>query len=178
MHFFELPWPKEILTDNPDMEVTMKITLSYFIEPGVGEVGWKDKYRYRSHGLCFEVNSQTENAHVFQSRINKAMRDEEEDVDSDSDSSRWTIGMQGRKSGSVHSDSWTGTAAQLAECNLLAVFPVIGWWRQRTHLNKTNTSTRYSLIVTLETPATEIELYAPVQTAIQNLVSVPIPTGL
>lgn len=178
MHFFELPWPKEILTDNPDMEVTMKITLSYFIEPGVGEVGWKDKYRYRSHGLCFEVNSQTENAHVFQSRINKAMRDEEEDVDSDSDSSRWTIGMQGRKSGSVHSDSWTGTAAQLAECNLLAVFPVIGWWRQRTHLNKTNTSTRYSLIVKLETPATEIELYAPVQTAIQNLVSVPIPTGL
>jgi hypothetical protein len=178
MHFFELPWPKEVLTDNPDMEVTMKITLSYFIEPGVGEVGWKDKYRYRSHGLCFEVNSQTEGTHAFQSRINKAMRDEEEDLDSDSDSSRWTIGMQGRKSGSVHSDSWTGTAAQLAECNLVAVFPVIGWWRQRTHLNKTNTKTRYSLIVTLETPAAEIELYTPVETTIQNLISVPIPTGL
>lgn len=176
MHFFELPWPKEVLMENPDMEVTMKITLSYFIEPGLGEVGWKDKYRYRSHGLCFEVNSETEQAHAFQIRINKAMREENEDLDSDSDSSRWRIGMKGRKFGSVHSDSWTGTAAQLAECNLIAVFPIIGWWKQRTHLKRVETKTRYSLIVTLETPANEIELYTPVETAIQNLVTITIPT--
>ena len=85
--------------------------------------------------------------------------------------------MKGRKFGSVHSDSWTGTAAQLAACNLLAVYPIIGWWRQRTHLNKIETSTRYSLIVTLETPVTDIELYTPVEVAIQNIIPIPIPTG-
>ena len=46
MHFYELPWPKEELLANPNVEVKVKITLSYFIEPGPGEVGWKDKYRY------------------------------------------------------------------------------------------------------------------------------------
>ncbi len=177
MHFFELPWPKDELLANPDIEVTLKVTLSYFIEPGVGEVGWKDKYRYRSHGLCFDVNSETEEALAFQSRINKAIRDEEEGIEFASDSGRWKIGMQGRKSGSVHSDSWTGTAAQLAACNLLAVYPIIGWWRERTHLNKIETSTRYSLIVTLETPVTSVELYTPVEVALQNIIPVPIPTG-
>lgn len=177
MHFFELPWPKNELLANPDIEVTLKVTLSYFIEPGVGEVGWKDKYRYRSHGLCFDVNSETEEVLAFQSRINKAIRDEEEGIEFASDSGRWKIGMKGRKFGSVHSDSWTGTAAQLAACNLLAVYPIIGWWRQRTHLNKIETSTRYSLIVTLETPVTDIELYTPVEVAIQNIIPIPIPTG-
>jgi len=34
----------------------MRITLSYFVEPSPGEVGWKDRYRYASHGLRFELN--------------------------------------------------------------------------------------------------------------------------
>jgi hypothetical protein len=177
MHFFELPWPKEELLANPDIEVTLKVTLSYFIEPGIGEIGWKDKYRYRSHGLCFDVNSETEEVQAFQSRINKAIRDEDEGIEFASDSGRWKIGMQGRKSGSVHSDSWTGTAAQLAACNLLAVYPIIGWWRQRSHLNKVDSKTRYSLIVTLETPITNIELYTPVEVAIQNIVPILIETN-
>ncbi len=33
--------------------------------------------------------------------------------------------------GSIHSDAWTGTAAQLASSNLLVVYPVTGWWRYR-----------------------------------------------
>ncbi|MCC9018958.1 hypothetical protein [Flavobacterium lipolyticum] len=176
MHFFELPWPKEELLTNPDIEVTLKITLSYFIEPGVGEIGWKDKYRYRSHGLCFDVNSETEEVQAFKSRINKAVRDEEEGIEFDSDSGRWKIGMQGRKSGSIHSDSWTGTAAQLAACNLLAVYPIIGWWRQRTHLNKTEANARYSIIVTLETPITNVELYTPVEVSIKQMIPVIIET--
>ncbi|MCB5272428.1 MAG: S8 family peptidase, partial [Candidatus Cloacimonetes bacterium] len=48
MHLHELPWPKEVLEDLGETEVTLRITLSYFIEPSPGEVGWKDRYRYQS----------------------------------------------------------------------------------------------------------------------------------
>lgn len=44
MHIHELPWPKEELLTMLDAEIEMKVTLSYFIEPGPGEKGWKDKY--------------------------------------------------------------------------------------------------------------------------------------
>jgi hypothetical protein len=172
MHFFRLPWPEEELMANPDAPVKLKITLSYFIEPGPGEIGWKDKYRYRSHGLCFDMNSETETEDMFVKRINVAAREESETVEGESDSGRWLIGMNGRKSGSVHSDIWEGTAAQLSTCNLLAVYPIIGWWRQRTHLHKYASNARYSLIVSLETPMREIDLYTPVINKIQTEIQI------
>src|SRR5690606_21472063 len=46
---------------------------------------------------------------------------------------------------SVHSDTWSGTAAELAECGVIAVFPVTGWWKERPHLNCWNRQARYSL---------------------------------
>lgn len=33
----------------------MRVTLSYFVEPGPGEVGWEDKYRYLACGLRFDA---------------------------------------------------------------------------------------------------------------------------
>ena len=57
MEIHEIPWPKEELLKLGDVKVEMKVTLSYFIEPSPWEVGWKDKYRYPSCGLRFEVNN-------------------------------------------------------------------------------------------------------------------------
>lgn len=176
MHFFKLPWPTEELLANPDVEVQLRITLSYFVEPGLGEIGWKDKYRYRSHGLCFDLNSETESEAEFKKRINAAAREEGEELENESGSQRWLIGMKGRTSGSIHSDIWKGTAAQVAACDMIGVFPVIGWWRQRTHLGKCDTQTRYSLVVSLETPALEVDLYTPVLTKIQTPLT--INTGI
>lgn len=51
MHIHTLPWPKELLSDCENANVKMRVTLSYYIEPGPGEIGWKDKYRYPSCGL-------------------------------------------------------------------------------------------------------------------------------
>lgn len=175
MHFFKLPWPKKALLDKPDAEVKLRITLSYFIEPGVGEMGWKDKYRYRSHGLCFELNAPMETPDEFKSRINAAARSgdrSDEETGDQNRGKRWMIGMNGRKSGSIHSDIWEGTAGEIATCNMIAIYPIIGWWKQRTHLKKYNTKTRYSLIVSLETPALEIDLYTPVVAKIQNSIAV------
>lgn len=39
MHLHKIPWPKEILRDLGETQATMRVTLSYFIEPGPGEIG-------------------------------------------------------------------------------------------------------------------------------------------
>ncbi len=167
MHFHELPWPKEVLLALENTPVKLKVTLSYFIEPGPGEVGWKDKYRYRSHGLKFDVNLPSESKHDFIKRINRAAREEKEEIDSNNDSQRWVIGSQNRHLGSVHADFIEGTAAEIASCNFIGIYPVIGWWKQRQHLMKWDKKTRYSLIVSLETPIEEVDLYSSVAISLQ-----------
>lgn len=166
MHFYELPWPTGLLESLGSTEVTIKVTLSYFVEPGPGEIGWKDRYRYRSHGLKFDVNNYTESRDEFVARINHFVRTEGEEYDLPNDSARWLIGSDVRHRGSIHSDSITASASQIAACKYISVFPSIGWWKQRTNQKRLDRETRYSLIVTLETPAIEVDLYTEVATQI------------
>lgn len=181
MHFFELPWPREILEQLAETNVTMRVTLSYFIEPAPGEIGWKDKYRYASCGLRFDVNTEAEDQRAFQLRINGAIEAEENEERSKNDSKRWLIGADNRNRGSIHSDELNLTAAQLATCNLIAVYPIGGWWKTRTNLDKFNEKLRYSLIVSLDTPAENIDLYnavkTKIETMIKTLIEVKIPTN-
>jgi hypothetical protein len=165
-----LPWPKDLLLELGEIPVTQRITLSYFIEPGAGEIGWKDKYRYQSHGLRFDINNVDEDEMGFRKRVNLAAREENEQVNGNSGSQRWEIGVNNRSNGSIHTDYWTGTAAELATCNIISVFPIIGWWRERKHLNKVENSTRYSLVVSLDTPEQNVELY----TTVKNMIQIPI----
>jgi len=54
-------------------------------------------------------------------------------------------------------------AADLADANKIAVFPVIGWWRERKYLGRSNNKIRYSLIISIEPPDTEVDLYTPIK---------------
>jgi len=173
MHLHELPWPKEVLESLGDAELTMRITLSYFVEPSPGEVGWKDRYRYQSHALRFDLNNPLENRRQFLVRLNRAARDDGEVVETSSDSDRWLIGSTGRSRGSIHSDIWKGPAADLAACNLIGVYPVIGWWRERAWLNCWNKRARYSLIVSLHSPELGVDIYTPVAVAVEAAVMIP-----
>jgi hypothetical protein len=176
IHFYDLPWPKELLLSMSAISVKLKVTLSYFIEPGVGEIGWKDKYRYQSHGLRFDVNNLDEEVDDFRKRINVAAREDNEALTGTSGSHRWKIGSNNnnRTTGSIHSDFWEGTAAELSTCNFIAVYPVIGWWRERKHLGKVENVARYSLIVSLETPAQDVELYTTVKAMIETGIEIKI----
>ena len=49
MHIHTFPWPKAVLLDLGETKVKLKVTLSYYIEPSPGEIGWKDRYRYPCH---------------------------------------------------------------------------------------------------------------------------------
>ena len=170
MHLHQLPWPKDVLLSLGEMPVSLRITLSYFIEPGPGEIGWRDKYRYASYALRFDLNNTGETEDSFLRRINAAAREDGDEPDTDSGSQRWSIGASNRNSGSIHSDIWNGTAADLASCNIVGVYPVIGWWRERTWLNRWDGKARYTLIVSLETPDESVDVYTPV--AIQ--VGIPV----
>lgn len=177
MHFYELPWPTEELAALGDIQITIRITLSYFIEPGPGEIGWKDKYRYQSFGLRFDLSTPTDTSETFNTRVNAAMRDEDDRERTDAGADRWLIGKNGRSLGSIHSDTWTDSASQIAACNMVAIYPVVGWWRERKNLRKTDAQARYSLIVSIETPITETDIYSPVAIKIQTPVEIVVPTS-
>ena len=162
MHLHRLPWPREVLLALGETPVALRVTLSYFIEPGPGEVGWKDKYRYASYGLRFDLNNTGENEELFLRRLNAAAREDGERPDSQSGSERWVIGANSRNTGSIHSDIWKGTAADIASCNMIGVYPVIGWWRERAWLGRWDRKARYSLIVSLHTQEETIDIYTPV----------------
>jgi hypothetical protein len=177
MNFYSLPWPSELLTELGETPVTLRVTISYYIEPSPGEIGWKDKYKYQSFGLRFDINNSQETQEQFKRRINRFVSQEEvaEEVNLiENDSARWQIGINNRSAGSIHSDTITTTAADLASCNLIAVFPVIGWWKLRSNLQRYNSRARYSLIISLDTPVAEVDLYNVVQTKITNIIKTPV----
>ncbi len=173
MHIHDIPWPDDVLLDLGEKNVRMRVTLSYFIEPGPGEIGWKDKYRYPSCGLIFDVNNPTEDHDNFLKRINKAMRDDKNDSgEVKNDSSRWVVGSTNRNVGSIHSDIWEGPASELSQSNKIAIYPKTGWWKLRTNLKKYNSKVRYSLVVSIEAPETETDLYTVIKNKIETGIDV------
>jgi Subtilase family len=53
MHLHDLPWPRDELTALGEVPVSMRVTLSYFIEPSPTRRGFRGRYRYASHQLRF-----------------------------------------------------------------------------------------------------------------------------
>lgn len=173
MNMHELPWPKTELEALGPTIIEMRVTLSYFIEPNPSERGVRSRYRYESHGLRFDVKRSAESEPAFRARINAAARDEEEEEagtgGSDED---WRIGIKHRHKGSLHSDIWRGTAADLASRGVLAVYPTAGWWKTRTKLERYDSPARYTLIVSIHAPEVETDLYS----AVANRIAVSVKT--
>ena len=171
LNLHQIPWPTEILQELGETVVEMRVTLSYFIESNPARRGWGRKYSYTSHGLRFDVKRPLETFNEFRARINQKARDEEGGHTTESPSdSEWVLGSNLRKLGSIHSDTWRGTAASLAERGYIAVYPVIGWWRESPRHQRWNKRARYSLVVSIRSPETGVELYS----AVQNLIRQPV----
>jgi hypothetical protein len=169
MHVHGLPWPMALLQDLGETPVTMRVTLSYFIQPSPGRMGWGRKFRFQSHGLRFKVKRPGERIEAFLKRCSRAAWDEDEGrPETEAEEQNWVVGPNGQTHGSIHSDCWEGIAADLADCGHVAVYPVTGWWRERPHLGRLENKARYSLVISIETPDQEIDLYH----AIENLATV------
>jgi hypothetical protein len=163
MKVHELPWPQQELLDRGDLSVKMRVTLSYFVEPNPGRRGWRNRYRYASHGLRFEVIMPTETVPAFKKRMNKkALSENEARPDASGDPEKWRLGPQLRHLGSLHGDFWEGTAAELARRGCIGVSPVSGWWKDQPSRDRSALGARYALIVSIETEATDVDVYTPV----------------
>jgi hypothetical protein len=160
----ELPWPARELLDLQDAEVRIKVTLSYFVEPNPSSRLWKQRYAYRSHGLRFAVRQAGETDTQFRRRVGKetATDDDSDGVEDTAEERHWLIGAAARNRGSIHSDVYTTTAADLSDSGAIGVFPVGGWWKSGTRHDRAERRVRYALLVSLTTPRTDIDLYTPI----------------
>lgn len=175
LHIHKLPWPKEVLESLGDEEVELRVTLSYYIEPSPGHIGWKDKYTYQSCGLRFELKNSMESLDDFKKRINEIARAEDPNWRNElGKSASWYLGTNNRNVGSIHSDFMCVPAVDLSNANDIAVYPVGGWWKNRKRLKRYYDKIRYSLIISLSTKETKVDFYTPIVTEIQNPVAVPI----
>ena len=177
MHIHELPWPDEQLRTLGDTPVRLRVTLSYFIEPNPSSRGWAGRYVYPSHGLRFDIRRPLETTADFRRRLNRLAEDEEGGhatlVGHEPD---WFLGSQQRNAGSLHADLWTGTAADLANCGVLGVYPVGGWWKQNNRRDRVDIPVRYALLVSISAPAVGIDLYTPIAVKIGLPIPIPIET--
>jgi hypothetical protein len=161
VHYYAIPWPAASLEALAEKNVQLKITLSYFIEPSPGETAPVTPARYQSHGLRFEVKRAGETASIFKKRINRLERGDEKLPPTETDT-RWLFGTNSIAAGSLHCDIWTGPAAELAARGLIAVYPVSGWWRYRTQLKRSESQTRYSLVVSIISDDVDVKLYTEI----------------
>ncbi len=163
IQFFDLPWPRNVLQDLGNARVRLRVTLSYFIEPNPGRRGWRTRHRYASHGLRFEVKGPTESMAEFRKRLNQRALDEDEAKPaSGGDASKWYLGTEARDHGSLHSDMLNGYAADMAERGVIGVYPVSGWWKDQPKRDRSDKGCRYALVVSLETPGVETDIWTPV----------------
>ena len=105
-------------------------------------------------------------------RVNAAAAQEDDEQNVNPKDPDWLLGSQQRHKGSIHQDIWTGTAADLASRGYLAVYPAQGWWRTRPKLERYNLPARYSLIVSIRTPETDVDIYNAVAAQI------PVPIAI
>ena len=170
MNLHRLPWPLDALEALGDTQVEMRETLSYFIEPNPSARGFATRYRYESHGLRFDVKRPLESEADFCARLNAAARDAEEWKRSSGNDAGWVIGTQNRHRGSLHSDTWRGSAVELASRGAIGICPTLGWWKSRPRLERYDSPARYALVVSIHAPEVDIDLYS----AVANKIATPV----
>lgn len=166
LRLHKLPWPREVLRDLGDAGVRLRVTLSYFVEPSASRRGWRSKYSYASHGLRFDMQGSLESGDDFVRRLSGQARGADSGSRGDL-AGRWFLGARARHLGSLHQDQWTGTGAELAHCNHIAVYPVGGWWKANGRSDRVDLPIRYSLIVSLRTEEEGVDLYTPIANQLQ-----------
>ncbi|WP_315836290.1 S8 family peptidase [Bradyrhizobium prioriisuperbiae] len=150
MKYFKLPWPKTTLKGLNGVDVRMRCTLSYFIEPDPHAVTRDRMDRYHSYRLKFDVKRFGEDDARAQRRMNSLA---EESMSGAGSNDGW-LGAQ-RSMGTILQDEWEGKAYQLAERDGISVVPVRGWWGDMASTLNYKKPARFSLIVSVETPTSK-----------------------
>lgn len=170
----DLPWPKEVLEGLGDNRVDLRVTLSYFIEPTASRRGWRQRYKYESHSLRFELQDPLESESHFVQRVNRDAGTEETGGRPAAGQVKWVVGANQRNLGSLHQDIWETSGVELARSGKIAVYPVGGWWKYSKTQDRVDKSVRYALVISLRTAETGIDLHTPIANMLQVPTAIPI----
>jgi hypothetical protein len=171
-HYYPLPWPRrELEAIDPQADVTLKVCLSYFVEPNPGATDKTDPYRYQSFGLRFDLRRKGESRAKFLGRMNAARPQIK--GDSAGSDENWWFGPNSISAGSLHCDIWQGAAVDLLTQDELCIYPVGGWWRGAKDRDVVEKKARYSLVLTLSTEDLSIDLHSGIKQTIENQGQVP-----
>jgi len=173
MNLHQLPWPIKQLEALGEAQVRLRVTLSYFVEPNPSSRGWTGRYIYPSHGLRFAARRPEESVESFRQRINTRARIDGTRPPALDTERGWLFGNnQQQAPGSLHTDIWIGTAADLASKGVIAVYPVAGWWKNRRNYDQSDQGIDYSLVVSIESPEVEVDLWTAVAQQIAAVVEI------
>lgn len=164
---FDFPWPRSVLESMGGQTVSVKVTLSYFIEPNPGRSASIYPNRYQSHGLRFDLRRVREGRQEFLEQTNKIVLGTKKKLEREQDTG-WRFGSAAVSAGSLHCDIWTGEAAELLTRDMLCVYPVAGWWKHSKKAGKNSQKTRYALIVSIKSEDVGVDLHTPIQTVLET----------
>lgn len=165
MHFYDLPWPRAALEELENKIITMKVTLSYFIEPNLTGKAATRPDTYRSFGLRFDMKKRTETDARFRSRISASQA--KDGTEADGETSCWLLGPKAVQAGSLHCDLWRGRAIELAGHDAIAVYPVGGWWKSHAGQKRIADKARYALVISISAPGHSVDLYSEITTLVE-----------
>ena len=165
MHFYDLPWPRTALENLENEVVTMKVTLSYFVEPNLTGKAATRPDTYRSFGLRFDMKKRTESDARFRSRISASQ--EKDGTQADGEKSCWLLGPKAVQAGSLHCDLWRGRAIDLAGHDAIAIYPVGGWWKSHAGQKRIANKARYALVISISAPGHTVDLYSEITTLVE-----------
>lgn len=168
MHFYDLPWPTALLQNLENEIVTLRVTLSYFIEPNLSGRAATRPDTYRSFGLRFEMKKRTEGAAAFRRRLTQRRNDAEPAI---KEGSHWLLGAKAFQAGSLHCDLWRGAAVDLAGHDEIAVYPVGGWWKTHSGQRRTSDRGRYALVLSISAQGQNVDLSAAIEPQVEAKVA-------
>lgn len=172
MHLYDLPWPKRELEKIENGIVTMKVTLSYFVEPNLSGRAATRPETYRSFGLRFAVKRRLETKEQFKRRVSG--RQEKDEVVSQQDGKYWLLGPAAVQAGSLHCDLWRGKAIDLASHDAIGVYPVTGWWKTHPGQKRFNDKGRYALVVSISAPGHDVDMYSEISAKVAAKVATSV----
>lgn len=171
-HYYTLPWPRNILEEHFKEQVSLKVTLSWFVEPNPGAMGSRYPDIYRSYGLKWDLQRAGEPEEVFMARTNAA---EPQGDEEGPDDSGWLLGHKHSRAGSLQCDVWNGDVASLLSRRMICVRPLKGWWMTRGKDKRYALNGRYALVVSLSARGLPVDVHAALSAEIEALITAMTP---
>lgn len=169
MHFYDLPWPKSSLEKLENEIVTMKVTLSYFIEPNLSGRAATRPETYRSFGLRFAMKKRSDTKDQFKRRVSGQQQKDAPERQQEGD--YWLLGSNAFQAGSLHCDLWRGRAIDLALHDAIGIYPVSGWWKTHPGQKRYNDQGRYALIISIAAPGHNVDLHSEISNLVDTKVA-------